>query len=226
MAQADRLFTDEPLPPEGRTLGEIVKRVVSREAWDFLTDMVGDQPSEHSRQLQWFRITPKALVHLPPDGLYANAVRACLPIVDRWNCGAWIAKGRRGGLIEPPVGIPPPATGYQLVVGSLARSVIFEPGSNYYKRIYDLRFYSPATLTPEPPLLVRHDGPIEIIERRDNEPAHYQHIREVADLAFPRGWRHLRQVVVLKGVADQLEKLNEPVPERQMLLRALGYRKD
>src|SRR5262249_10869034 len=115
---------------------------------------------------------------------------------------------------------------YQLVVGSLVRSVIFEPGSNYYKRIYDLCFYSTATVTPEPPLLVKHDGPIEIIERRHNEPAHYRRIRAMADLAFPDGWRPLRPAEVVKRFASQFQNRPERVRERQMLLRALGYRKN
>jgi hypothetical protein len=59
---------------------------------------------------------------------------------------------------------------------------------------------------------------------RHAEPAHYQHIRAMADLAFPNGWQDLRQVVVVYGVAEQFKKRGEKVPERQMLLRALGYR--
>jgi hypothetical protein len=225
MAPADQSFIDEPLPPEGRALGEIIERLISREAWDFLTEMVGDRHvSSALRQLQWFHIPPAG--PLKPGGLHESAVCACLPLLEQWNSGAWIAKGRRGSPMEPLVEIPPPATGYKLAVGSLRRSVIFEPGSNYYKRIYDVRFYSPATLTPAPPLLVKHDGPIEVVEWRDDGPAHYRYIRAMADLAFPNGWRHRRQAVVLKGVADQFQKRREPIPERQMLLRALGYRKN
>jgi hypothetical protein len=213
MAPADLSFIDDALPPEGRTLGEIIERLISREAWDFLTEMVGDRHvSSAPRQLQWFHIPPA--VPLKPGGLHESAVRACLPLLEQWNSGAWIARGRRGSPMEPPVEIPPPATGYKLAVGSLRRSVIFEPGSNYYKRIYDVRFYSPATLTPAPPLLVKRD-----------EPAHYRHIRAMADLAFPDGWHHLRQAVVLKGTADQFQKRGEPVPNRDTMQRALGYRK-
>jgi hypothetical protein len=209
MAPAARVFTDKSLPPEGRTLGEIVERIVSREAWDYLTVMVGDRhpPGGGSRQLVYFKIAPQALTRLNPDDMRSNAIRACLPLLDRWNSGVWIAKGRRGGPLEPPVEIPPPATGYQLVVGSLTRSVIFEPRSNYYKRIYDLRFY-PAMPAPKP------------------LPAHYREIRAMADIAFPEGWIDRRQVEVLHGVGQQFVKLKKPVPERQMMLRALGFRRD
>jgi hypothetical protein len=150
MAQADQSSIDKSLPPEGLTLGEIVERMISREAWDFITVMLGDRPNGHPRQLAYFKITPEALTYLEPDSLGADATRACLPILDWWNSGAWIAKGRRGSPIEPAVEIPPPATGYQLIVKSLARSTMIEPGSDRKKLIYDLRFYSPITQTPDP----------------------------------------------------------------------------
>jgi hypothetical protein len=150
MAPADQSSIDKSLPPEGRTLGEIVERMISREAWDFITVMLGDRASGHWRQLVYFKITPEALTYLEPDSLGADATRACLPILDWWNSGAWIAKGRRGSPIESPVEIPPPATGYQLIVKSLARSIMIEPGSDRKKLIYDLRFYSPITQTPDP----------------------------------------------------------------------------
>jgi hypothetical protein len=88
-----------------------------------------------------------------------------------------------------------------------------------------LHVYSPSTKTTNPPLLVKHEGPLEVIEQRDDVSPHYRHIRAMAEDAFPKGWQHQRQNVVLKGVADQFQRHREPVPERQMLLRALGYRK-
>jgi hypothetical protein len=230
MAPADRSFIDEPLPPEGRALGEIVGRMVSREAWDFLTIMVGDRPAGRGpRQLRLFHITPNvARAYLETDGLCANACRACLPILDRWNSGAWIAKGRRGSPIESPVEIPPPATGYQLIVESLMRSVILEPGTGRgigRKLICDLHFYSPATQAPKLPLLVKHDGPIEVIERRDNEPAHYAYIRELAEKAFPGKWRRLQHSRVIAAVQGLQSEAKEPVSDRDMISRACGWKK-
>jgi len=148
MATAKPSFTDEPLPPEGRTLGEIVERMISREAWDFLTETVGDRPG--SRQHITCQIAPRMLARLPPDHMWACAIRACLPIFDRWNSGVWIVKGRRGSPIEPPIEIPPPATGYDPIIKSFVRSTMIEPGSGGSKLIYDLRFYSPVTPMPGP----------------------------------------------------------------------------
>jgi hypothetical protein len=67
------------------------------------------------------------------------------------------------------------------------------------------------------------DGPIEVIDD-DELPPHYRHIRAMAGRAFPGGWEHLRQVALLKGVADEFQKDDEPIPERNMMLRALGKR--
>jgi hypothetical protein len=76
------------------------------------------------------------------------------------------------------------------------------------------------------PIRVKLEGPVEVIERRDSEPPHHRHIREIADKVFPEGWGDLRQARVLQGVGNEFEKRGEKVPERQMLLRALGYRKN
>jgi hypothetical protein len=84
--------------------------------------------------------------------------------------------------------------------------------------LYGLHVYSPSTKAAEPPL------PVTIVD--NNEPVHYRHIRAMADRAFPRGWKHLQQNVVKKGVADEFQKDGEPVPKRDMLDRALGFRKD
>jgi hypothetical protein len=53
MAPADRLFTDEHLPPEGHILGEIVERMVNPEVWDFITRLVGDRPKGTGGSSQW-----------------------------------------------------------------------------------------------------------------------------------------------------------------------------
>jgi hypothetical protein len=82
-----------------------------------------------------------------------------------------------------------------------------------------------AATAPKPePMSVSIVGPIEVIERRDNEPAHYRRIRAMADSVFPDGWRHRRQAHVLQGVAKQFKERGEPVPNRDTLRRALGYR--
>jgi hypothetical protein len=143
MAPAKRLFTDEAWPPEGRTLGEIVERMASLEVWDFLTKLVGDRSTGTggSRQLLNFYLTPETLTYrAAPDGLYATAVNACLPIRDRWNSGEWLAKGRRGSVVAPLEEIPPRRIGWIMVINSLIYSRIIDPGNDRGK-IYDLRFY-------------------------------------------------------------------------------------
>jgi hypothetical protein len=195
MAPADQLFTDKPLPQEGRSLGEIVECMVSREIWDYLTVMVGDRPGSQ-RQLMHFYITPKVLAHLGDRSL-ANATRACLPILDQWNSGVWIAKGRRGSPVEPLVEIPPPVIGYQLIIKSLARSTMIEPGGDS-KLIYDLRFYSPATSTPEPPLLVKHDGPIEIADKPKRKPK-----QPVTPMGAPAQYDNPAIVTVARDVIER-----------------------
>jgi hypothetical protein len=129
--------------------------------------------------------------------------------------------GRRGSPVAPLEEIPPPRTGWTMVIHSLIYSRIIDPGNDRGKLIYDLRFYSP---TPKPPLLVKHDGPIEIIERNDNEPAHYRRIRAMADLAFPNGWQHERQNKVFDETAKQFKKHGEQPHSPDTMRRALGYR--
>jgi len=223
MATADPKFTLSQLPAEGCTLGDIVRRSVGRKAWAFLLEMVGDQSRPSVRQLQWFYITPRALVlRYESDGVLARATRKCLPIVERWNAGAWIAKGRRGSPIEPPVEIPPPATGYELVIRSLTHSMMIEPGDRK-KMIYDLRFYSPATLAPAPPppLLVKHDGPIEVTENRRGEQADM--LRKIAAEECGEDWRSIRPKS--RVVNAVLNRKDWDSNKRDTVLRALSWRK-
>ena len=92
---------------------------------------------------------------------------------------------------------------------------------------YGPRVFSAASWKPRPkaPLLVKHDGPLEVIDKRDAEPAHYRHIRDLADEAFPKGWRHRRQSDIIYRVTGLQQDRGEPASDRQMILRALGLRK-
>jgi len=133
-------------------------------------------------------------------------------LLDLLASGALILTGYRSDKLERAIAIDAPMTQH-LQIESDKDTVRLPDGS----MIYTPRIYRAGTWRPKP-------IPVEVVEQYD-EPAHYRHIRAMADLAFPQGWRHLRQAMVLRGVADQFQKDREPVPERQMLLRALGYRK-
>jgi hypothetical protein len=152
--------------------------------------------------------------------------QACItPPLEAWNSNKLDAAGSRGDQLAKPELIPPPArTAWNFRVLDLDRSIIRDPKGG---KIFGFRFFEHGMGPVASPSPVSIVGLVEVIDRGDDdEPAHYRHIRDLADAAFPKGWKHRRQVVVLKGVADECTRRGEPVPERQMLLRALGYRKN
>jgi hypothetical protein len=148
MAIADPAFNIADLPAEGRTLSELIERMVSREAWRLLTTFVGDRPPP---RVSYPRSIYLAAKYIEGDNDYTAALRSCLPLIDAWNAGVLIAKGRRGSPLAPLEEIPPPRVGWTMEIASLLQSRIIEPGTLLKDRrsIYDLRFYSASVATLE-----------------------------------------------------------------------------
>lgn len=137
MGEASQLLSLDQLPPEGKTLGELVKQLVPPEVWSECTDATGERLPPHL----------KAIAKLRAVGLKEEAI---LPLLEGWNSGTLIARGRRGDPLSPPIEIPPPSTGWDLFIVDFGRSTIQDPGGEG-KKIYDLRFFSPDTNVGELP---------------------------------------------------------------------------
>jgi hypothetical protein len=168
MAKAAQPLALLSWPAEGRTLGEIIELLVGPDAWLLLTGYTGDRmPRAGEAYLP-------SLIYLTPDVAtwpdaanhrpYVEAIEACLQLLDRWNAGALIAKGRRGGRLEPHVEIVPPGTNpdWQVAIRSLTRSTICDPDRP--QDIFDVRFMPPAT--PQPKQLKTKPWIIAAVERR------------------------------------------------------------
>ena len=140
MAIADPVASILDLPGEGRPLGELVEQMVTPEAWVLLTKTIGDRPPPGVSYPKFLYL---AAEYIKGDGDYATALRSCLLLIDAWNAGRLIVKGRRGSPIAPLEDIPPPRVGWTVVIESLMYSRIMEPGKDWENRrkIYDLRFY-------------------------------------------------------------------------------------
>ena len=162
MALSD-VFTNEAWPVEGRTLGEIVKRLVGPEAWQHLTAITAERAAPW---LGYFRITDRADVLAQyGDSHVAAAVRDCLPLLDAWNSGAIIAKAREsafGSLVDIP---SPVTTGYILTIDNFEYSRIVDPSS------IPQRMYSADELWQRPAFTVRRFYDLRFWPREVNEVA-------------------------------------------------------
>jgi hypothetical protein len=215
MAIADVPSSIADLPAEGRTLGELIELLISPEAWILLTTRTGDRPpppaaGRGERQLLPVYLSRERLDRFADkNDEYAVAVRACLPLLDAWNADRLIAKGRRGSPIAPSEEIPPPRIRWTMVIESLTRSTLRDPG-NRLGKIYDLHFYPKQDVTSQ---------------RLHAEPPEYANLRHAASEAFPSGWQGLRPGIVIDAAGKKLPQ-GYPVPKRDVWLRALGFRKD
>jgi hypothetical protein len=207
MADARPVCGIDAWPAVGLTLGEIIARLVGPDGWDLLTAIVGDRPPPGKSSPTSLPLVADIIEQWSNDPNIVAALRACLPLLDEWNAKRVTVKGRRGGALEPAVDLPPPATGWRVVIHSLIRSVIFEPGSGGTKLIYDVLFF-PATMAAA---------------RR--EPGYYATIREIAAQSFPDGVDRVRPAVVVQTIADELKRRNQPAPSRDTILRAVRHRK-
>jgi hypothetical protein len=119
-------------PPEGRTLGDIVEQLIGSAAFSIETSYYG----------------PNAIVTVSPERKtierwYHPLEAIAQPLLQLWNSGALIAKGRRCDPFSPPIEIPPPSTVWEVRVVDFTRSVIEDPIG--LGRIYDLRFFLPKS---------------------------------------------------------------------------------
>ena len=130
VGEAGQLLSSGQFPPEGKSLGELVKQLVPPEVWSECTDATGERLRPHL----------KAIAKLSSVGLN----EAILPLLERWNSGTLIARGRRGDPLSPPIEIPPPSTGWDLWIADFGRSTIQDPTFEG-KKIYDLRFFPSDT---------------------------------------------------------------------------------
>ena len=92
----------------------------------------------------WVNSTGRLRQSIHSKALVA-AIKECQPLVDHWNSGALIAKGRRGDPLSLPNVIPPPSASWELYVADFSHSIIDDPIGEG-KKIYDLRFFVPEPL--------------------------------------------------------------------------------
>jgi hypothetical protein len=130
-AKGKQLLPLDIWPPEGRTLGAILRELTSPAEWSQLTKHTGELLPPHLNASGKWVIIPAN----PPDNQATTH-----PIVDIWNSGQLIAKGRRGDLLAAPETIPSPSIGYDIWVADFTRSIIRDP-TYPDKKIYDLRFF-------------------------------------------------------------------------------------
>jgi hypothetical protein len=130
LAHADQLLPLDNWPLEGRRLGEIIEQLVGPAAWSECTAATGELLSPYLRSLA----KPQAV------GLHAETLR---PLLELWSSGALVARGRRGHPFSPPIEIPAPDIGWDLMFVDFGRSIIRDPIGE--GKIYDLRFFRPNT---------------------------------------------------------------------------------
>lgn len=143
MAKADRELAPLLWLAEGGTLAEIIEHLTGPEGWSVLTEA-----NRH-----WSPLIARAWVLQQRDLGFADeadvkAVSACLPLIDYWNAGRLIAKGRRGDPLAEPIEIAAPSVGWSVVVDNLPQSIIRDP-ANPRAQIFDVRFMPPVTHQPK-----------------------------------------------------------------------------
>jgi hypothetical protein len=147
VAKADEPLSLDQWPSEGRTLGAILKQLISPALWLVLTDRTGECLPHYLKAyakmglVSLVELDPLADADKPTD--VVEAIRKCQPLLEHWKSGALIAKGRRGDPLSPAVDIRPP-TNWELWVADFSRSTIEDPVGQE-KRIYDLRFFRPES---------------------------------------------------------------------------------
>jgi hypothetical protein len=136
LAKADQPLSLDEWPPEGRTLADIVEQLIGPAA--HLIDRFAGE---------------NAVVNWSPDrktvvSWYDPLEAIAHPLLQLWNSGTLIAKGRRGDPLKSPIYIPPPSTVWAARVVHLKRSVIQDPAGQG-NDIYDLRFFLKPAREPE-----------------------------------------------------------------------------
>jgi hypothetical protein len=155
LADADQLLLLDRWPLEGRTLGAIIQQLISPASWSVLTELTGEHLPPRLKamaklglvrlvELDW-QVEPDE----PSERPEVEAIKACQPLLEHWNSGALIAKGRRGDPLTLPVEIPPPSASWELWVADFSRSIVEDP-RRVGDEIYDLRFFPKPKPDPEP----------------------------------------------------------------------------
>jgi hypothetical protein len=136
LAKADQPLSLDEWPPEGRTLADIVEQLIGPAASSI--DVYAGE---------------NAIVTWSPDrksivSWYNPLEAIAQPLLQLWNSGTLIAKGRRGDPLKSPIYIPPPSTVWAARVVHLKRSVIQDPAGQG-NDMYDLRFFLKPAREPK-----------------------------------------------------------------------------